>query len=117
MARFSGIPAVPLEGLDPQTIRVLSALKENVELLTNQRNEADGASVALTAGSVTVGTVSGTYQGLTARAVGADVGGGVGVPLLSDYVKLLQDVQTLAYDVATTRAALNNLILQLRTDI
>jgi hypothetical protein len=117
MARFSGIPAVPVENLDPQTTRVLSALKENVELLTNQRGEADGASVALTAGSVTVNTVSGSYQGLTARAVGTDAGGGVGVPLLSDYVKLLQDVQTLAYDVATLRTAFNNLIIQLRTDI
>ena len=116
MARFSGIPAVPLEVLDPQTARVLSALKENVELLTNQRNETDGASVAVTAGNITVSIVSGTYQGLTARAVGADISG-VGVPLLSDYVKLLQDVQTLAYDIATVRTALNNLIAQLRIDI
>lgn len=116
MARFSGIPSVPLQNIDPNIARVLYALKENVELLTNQRGESDGASVALTAGTVTVGTTSGEFKGLTAKAVGADVGG-VAVPLLSDYVKLLQDVQTLAYDVATLRTAVNNLITQLRTDI
>lgn len=116
MARFSGIPAVPVEALDAQTARVLAALKENVELLTNQRGEFDGASAALTSGTVTVNTVTPLYQGLSARAAGVDISG-TAVPLLSDYVKLLQDVQTLAYDVANLRTTVNNLIAQLRTDI
>jgi hypothetical protein len=117
MARFSGIPAVPLENLDPQLSRILYALKENVELLTNQRGEADGASVAVTAGSVTISPVGDTqYQGMTAKGVGASISG-VDVPILSDYVKLLQDFQRLAYDVAVLRSAVNNLIIQLRTDI
>ena len=116
MSRFSGIPAVPTELVDPQTARILSALKENVELLTNQRGELDGASAALTAGAVTVNTVTPQYQGLSARAAGVDISG-TAVPLLSDYVKLLQDVQSLAYDVASLRTTVNNLIAQLRTDI
>jgi hypothetical protein len=116
MARFSGVPAVPIELVEPQVARILSALKENVELLTNQRGETDGASVALTAGSVTVAPVTATFQGLSAQAVGTEVNN-VAVPLLSDYVKLLQDFQRLSYDVAVLRTAVNNLIAQLRTDI
>jgi hypothetical protein len=114
MARFSGIPSVPLDNLEPQTARILYALKENVELLTNQRGEADGASVALLSGSITTAQATNAFNGLTAKAVGADVGG-VDVPLLSDYVKALQDIQTLAYDVSVLRLTLNTLIAQLRT--
>lgn len=112
MARFVGIPAPPL-ALEPDLLRVLLSLKENVELLTNQRGEADGASVALTAGQVTTGTVKDTYRTLTARGAGVTVNN-TAVPLLSDYTKLMSDVQRLANDVAAIRAALNTLITQLR---
>jgi hypothetical protein len=114
MARFSGIPAVPAGDVEPQVARVLYALKENVELLTNQRGEPDGASVALLSGSITTTQAATTFSGLTARGVGATVSG-VDVPLLSDYVKALQDIQTLAYDVAVLRSTVNTLIAQLRT--
>lgn len=113
MPRFSGIPAVPLELESPQLSRILYALKENVELLTNQRGEIDSASAALTSDAISIATVTGAYQGLTARAVGTEVNN-VGVPLLTDYVKLLQDVQLLAYDVATLRNTVNALISQLK---
>lgn len=114
MARFSGIPSVPLDNLDPQVTRILYALKENVELLTNQRGEADGASVALLSGAVTTAQATNAFNGLTAKAVGAEISG-VQVPLLSDYVKALQDIQTLAYDVSVLRSTVNTLIAQLRS--
>jgi hypothetical protein len=114
MARFSGIPSVPPVEIEPQLARILYALKENVELLTNQRGEPDRASVALLSGGITTAQASNTFNGLTAKAVGAKVSG-VAVPLLSDYVKALQDIQTLAYDVAVLRDTVNTLIAQLRT--
>ena len=99
MARFSGIPSVPLDNIEPALARILYALKENVELLTNQRGELDGASAAVTSGAVTTSTVEGLYLGMTAQGAGVTVSG-ADLPLLSDYVKLLQDFQLLAYDVA-----------------
>jgi len=114
MARFSGIPSVSLENVEPQLARVLYALKENVELLTDQRGEPDKASAALLAGVVTTQQATNTFNGLTAQAVGIKVSG-VPVPILSDYVKALQDIQTLAYDVSVLRLTLNTLIAQLRT--
>jgi hypothetical protein len=115
MARFSGIPSVPTGINDPQLMRILYALKENVELLTNQRGELDGASAALISGAITISTVDGQFQALSASANGTEVNN-VTVPLLSDYVKLLQDFQLLAYDVSALRATVNNLIVQLRTN-
>ena len=114
MARFSGIPSVPLDSIDPQMARILYALKENVELLTNQRGEPDRASVALLSGVVTIAQASNEFNGITAKGVGTEASG-VAVPLLSDYVKALQDIQTLAYDVAVLRSTVNTLIAQLRT--
>jgi hypothetical protein len=114
MARFSGIPSVPPVEIEPQLARILYALKENVELLTNQRGEPDRASVALLSGGITTAQASNTFNGLTAKAVGVEISG-VAVPLLSDYVKALQDIQTLAYDVAVLRDTVNTLIAQLRT--
>lgn len=112
MSRFVGIPSVPLND-DMATTRVLLALKENVELLTNQRNEADRASVALLATGVTVPTVSANFQTMTARGSGVIINN-MAVPMQSDYVKLLQDFQLLAADVVALRTALNLLITQLR---
>lgn len=114
MARFSGIPAVPLDSADPNVIRVLLALKENVELLTGQRNEFDRASVALVSGQITAPYTEGQFSSLTARGVGLQLTEGV-VPQFDDYVKLLGDVQRLAIDVANLRTAVNTLIAQLRS--
>ena len=37
--RYSGIPAVPTTGVDEWQVRMLSAIKENVELLAGIRGE------------------------------------------------------------------------------
>jgi hypothetical protein len=113
MPRFVGIPSVP-PGDDPGLLRILLSLKENVELLTDQRAEADKASVALLAGSITAPTATANnFKGLTARGNAARIDTFV-VPLQSDYVKALEDIQRLAADLQVLRNAYNTLILQLR---
>lgn len=115
MARFSGIPAVPLESMDAALMRILIALKENVELLTGQRNEFDGASIAVTSGQVTAPYVEPQFTSLSARGAGLQLDGGA-VPQFEDYMKLLKDVQLLANDVASLRTSVNILLAQLRND-
>ncbi len=39
MARFTGIPEIPQGGIDEWQYRVFEAMKQNIELLTNTRNE------------------------------------------------------------------------------
>ena len=114
MARYVGIPSVPLTA-DPELVRVLLAVKENVELLTDQRGEPDKASVALTSGSFSVPTAETKFQGLSARGNSVLIDNNIAVPLTSDYVKALQDIQQIAADLATVRNVLNLLIIQLRS--
>jgi len=112
--RFSAIPALPQTGIDVWQVRVLGALKENVELLTGARAEPDGASIAITKAKITVDPPP--AQSMTqVKAAGAGaVVSGTSVPLLQDYSKLLSDVQTLANDVAALRATVEKLITQLK---
>lgn len=114
MARFTAIPAVPQGGLtDWQTI-LISAVKENVELLTGTRGEADLRSKAVTQGQITLSTMpKQDMQQITAKGAGFTISGQE-VVSLEDYGKLLTDVQTLANDLAYTRAVLNVLIQQIR---
>ena len=52
--RFTSVPAVPQGGFtDYQTV-LIGAVKENIELLTGLRGEADVVSKAITQGQVTV---------------------------------------------------------------
>lgn len=50
MSRFTAIPAVPVSGLPQWKVSLYNALKQNVELLIAQRNEADRSSKALLEG-------------------------------------------------------------------
>lgn len=114
MARFTGIPSLSQANIDPWQAAVLEALKENVELLTGTRGEADGASRALLKGQVTTATPAAPqFTALTARGTGITISNAQ-VPLLADYVSLLRDVQLLANDVARLRATVDTLIQQLR---
>lgn len=112
--RFSSIQEIPLEGVDFHLFEVLTSMKQNIELLTGQRNEADIVSKAVTAASVTIpdaGTP--TFSGVTATGVSFTVNN-VRVPSYDDYTKLLTDVQKLGNDVAELRSLLNTLLVQLR---
>lgn len=114
MARFTGIPALAQTGLDEQQFRVLSALKENVELLTGTRGERDGASRALTKDAVSVASApTASISSLSAKGAGFTISG-QSVPSLADYNALLRDTQTLLNDIAALRATLNTLITDLK---
>lgn len=117
--RFTPVPAVPQTNLDGSTAMLISSVKENVELLTGFRGEADVISKAITQGQITVlevgqqsmRQVSAEGKGTEFTVSGTTHGP---FPLLSDYSKLLSDVQKLADDVSQTRAYLNFLIKQLK---
>jgi hypothetical protein len=109
---FTAIPAIPQAGLTDWQYRVLSAMKEDVELLTGAR--ASGALRALTRSQLTVSDApTQSLQQVTAEGVGFTISG-VQVPSLDDYVKLLSNVQQIANDVAQIRNTLNTLIQQLK---
>jgi hypothetical protein len=111
--RFTAIPEVPIGITDAQTL-LIAAVKENVELLTGFRNEEDGLSKSVTKGDITVreGKLQDMKQ-LSAKGKGFTISG-QDVVSLEDYGKLLADVQTLANDLANTRALLNALINQIK---
>lgn len=115
MSRFTAIPAIPQTGLTDWQFSTMNAMKENLELLIGSRNEKDGASRAITKSTVTVAQApTQTMQRVTAEAVGFTISG-VNVVALSDYEKLLINVQQLANDVAALRNTVNTLIQQLKT--
>jgi hypothetical protein len=114
MARFSGIPDIPQAGIDEWQALVLSSLKENVELLTGQRGEPDGASQALVRGQIALGDLP-TQRLTRVTAQGFSVTtGNVAVPTFQDYANLLRDFNNLAADYAALRSAVETIIRQLR---
>jgi hypothetical protein len=115
VARFNAIPPVPQGGLSPWEFATISALKENVELLTGARGgESANANRALIKGQVTVsGAPTQQMTRITAEGNGFTINNVV-VPSITDYVKLLRDVQQLANDVANLRNTVNTLIAQLK---
>ena len=114
MARFTGIPEIPQGGIDEWQYRVFEAMKQNIELLTNTRNEEDQASVAITRSSISTRPPGeAQFQALSARGTGFTISG-VQVPSLDDYNALLQDFIRLSQDVANLRATVSTLITQIR---
>jgi hypothetical protein len=114
MARFTAIPAVPQGGITDWQSVLISSVKENVELLTGLRGEADLASKAVTKGQITLELMGDqNMKQISAKGAGFTISGQE-VAGLDDYGLLLTDVQTLANDLAYTRAVLNALIQQLR---
>lgn len=114
-ARYVAIPAVPLVGVEEWQSRLLGALKENVELLTNTRGEPDSASAAVNLSRLTVDVPAPqTMRQVSARGSGITMNG-ANVPLLEDYTQSLADTQRLANDVAALRATVEILIRQLRS--
>ena len=109
---FTAVPAVPAGNNPTQYYQVLTAIKENVDLLTGSRG-GTVASKAILRGDVTAQLVTPTFQGVSATGAAINVNGQQ-VPALVDFVLLVNDVTTLANDVATLRATVNRLISQLR---
>lgn len=111
--RFTAIPSIPQGGLTDWQFNTLTAMKENIELLTGARG-SDNSVRAVVGGQVTVASPSAqTMVRVTATGAGFTISG-VTVPSLDDYSKLVLDVQQLANDVANLRATVNTLINQLK---
>ena len=99
--RFTAIPSIPQGGLTDWQFNTMSAMKENIELLTGARG-SDNSVRAITGGQVTVNNPAPqTMTRVTATGAG-------------DYFKLVSDVQQLANDVANLRATVNALVNQLK---
>ena len=114
MARFTGIPSLPQIGIEEWQVRVLNAMKQNIELLIGTRGEQDLSSRALLKSSVAITSApEPSIRAVSAVGSGFTIGGAQ-VPSLSDYQLLVRDVQSLTNDVAALRAALKTLISQLR---
>lgn len=126
--RYTAVPMVPVVGVEEWQSQILNALKENVELLTGTRGEADLASAALSLARVSVtvppeqelkritaqGSSIGVPSGFSVSDNTITVTSTVNVPLTEDYNQALADMQTLANDVANLRATVEVLITQLR---
>ena len=110
MPQFQGLPAIPNEKIPQWQYDILSALKENIEILMGQRGP--GRSVT----NDTIGVQPQNFQLMTQISALGDnyLISGVYVPTLADYTKLLNDVQQLALDVAKIQDALNALLQNLR---
>jgi len=113
--RYTSIPAVPQGQLSgAATIILISALKENVELLTAQRGESDFASKAIAIDQISVNFLdTQDMQQVSSNGLGYTISGNK-VADFDDYIKLIQDTQTLANDLRDTRDRLNLLIAQLQ---
>ena len=113
-SRYAAVPAVPIIGVDEWLSQLLNALKENVELLTGTRGEADLASIALNPSRFTVAVPpTQEMQRVSANGSGVTIGG-ANVPILEDYTQLVTDVQKLANDVANLRATVEVLVIQVK---
>lgn len=57
MSRFAAMPQAPRFGVPDWEVRILDAMRQNVELLINQRRESDQASVAVLESTYNFSTV------------------------------------------------------------
>lgn len=114
MTQFAAIPSVPNQNISEWQAAILSALKENVELLIGYRGSAAAGNTAIIKGSIRVNQLtSPTFSRVTATGQGYTISG-QNVASLDDFGKLINDVQLLANDVATLRLAFNTLVSQLK---
>lgn len=117
--RFTGIPNIPTDGLADWQAQIFSAIKEDVELLIGARGESDLASAAIIRGNIRVSSME-TQTMRVVTATGKTWSSISGLPTgesLADgaeFIKLRDDVQNLANDLATTRATINVLLGQLK---
>ena len=111
-SRFSAIPNIPQSGLTDSQARVISAVKENVELLIGSRGSGNTTRAVL-GGQITVANPAvQTMTRITATGAGFTISG-VTVPSIDDYNKLVANVQQLANDLANLRETVNTLVNQL----
>jgi hypothetical protein len=114
-AKFTAIPNLPQTGVPGGQAFVLTALKENVDLLIGAKGSKYTDSKAVIKGSLSVVPAPAPeLVRVTAEGAGFAVSNAL-VPDFDDYVKLINNVQTLTNDVAALRKTLNTLIQQLKS--
>jgi len=109
MANITPIRDIPQQGLSEWEYAVLAAIKENVETIYGQRQGGVGAVFTDKVASAV--QAQNLQQMIQVSAVGAGFTiTGSDVAGLADYRLLINDVQTLANDVARIVTVLNTLI-------
>jgi hypothetical protein len=110
MPQYQGIPNIPNESIPQWQYDVLAAMKENLEILMGVR----GDTPAVTTDLVRVSPQN--WQLMTQVSARGEftTSAATGVPTIADYIRLLNDVQLLASDVARIQDALNTLIKNTR---
>jgi len=114
MPKFQGIPSIPNEKIPQWQYDLLTAFKENLEILMGQRGP--GRSITNDA----LGVLPQEFQTMTQISARGDSNTSTaqlaanGSPTLADYYKLLNDVQQLAGDVAKIQLAFNALLTNMR---
>jgi hypothetical protein len=111
--RFTAIPSIPQTGLSDWQFNTLTAMKENLELLIGARGNTNATRAVVTGQIGVQPAPNQSMTQVTATGAGYTISG-VDVPSLADYIKLAQNVQSLANDVANVRGTLNALISQLK---
>jgi hypothetical protein len=114
MAQYQGIPAIPSEQIPQWQYDLFAAMKENLEIMMGAR----GPGRVVSNDSVFVEpqerqrmkqiTARGDFYAITTGS------GTFNMPAIEDYIKLLNDVQQLAVDVANIQNALNALLRNLK---
>ena len=113
--RFVAIPDIPHTGLVEWQGPLFHAMKENIELLTGTRGEADGASGAIAKANVQVSEVgTQAMHTVNSSAVDGYTISGSDVAGLESHRALRNDVQQLANDLFRTREALDFLLGQMK---
>jgi len=114
VVRFVATPEVPLTGIPEIQANILTSLKENIELLTATRGELGSESRVVARGDINVAQLD-TQSLVSVQNISPEGYTGTHVDSreiasLAAFRGLKTDVQTLANDLADTRAALNLLI-------
>lgn len=111
MAAFAPIRDIPQTGLSEWEAAMLGAMKENIEILIGARVAGTRAVISSSVAVLALGLQS--MPQVTANGNFYNISGAI-VPTLADYVLLLNNVQALANDVYSTRAAFDTLLQQLK---
>ena len=108
---FTSMPSLPTAGITQEELQLLSATRDNINLLIGATNKA-GAAVLR--GSITTKQITKTnFNGLSAKGGGFIISN-VQVASAVEFNNLILDVQKLARDVENLRKTLNTLISQLK---
>jgi len=126
MSRFAPIPAPPVFGAQDWEVRTLNAMKQNVDLLAGQRNEADLASKAVLTSAYNLPFTGDrrldrvnniNYDVGTSGTFVSDSSGGGTSQALVDSINngvLASDLDIIRQDIAALRSTINSILAAFR---